>query len=165
MSKEHFYKAKVNWTGNLGTGTSAYTAYSRAHEISGEGGKAIIQGSADPIYRGEASRYNPEELLIAAIAGCHMLWYLHLCADAGVVVVDYEDEASGILTENADGNGKFSEVTINPRVTISKESNAETALELHDKAHEFCFIANSMNFPVRFQPTITLENEIAASAN
>ncbi len=162
MSKEHFYKAKINWTGNLGTGTSEYKAYSRAHEVSGDGGKDVILASADPGYRGEASRYNPEELVVAAIAGCHMLWYLHLCADAGVVVVDYEDEASGTLMETEDGNGKFSEATINPRVTITKGSNAEKALELHDKAHEFCFIANSMNFPVRFQPTIVFENEKAA---
>jgi organic hydroperoxide reductase OsmC/OhrA len=161
MSKEHFYKAKINWTGNLGTGTSEYTAYSRAHEVSGDGGKDVILASADPVYRGEASRYNPEELVVAAIAGCHMLWYLHLCADAGVVVVDYEDEASGTLTETDDGNGKFSEVTINPRVTITKDSNAEKAFELHDKAHELCFIANSMNFPVRFKPAIVFENEKA----
>lgn len=162
MSKEHFYKATINWTGNLGTGTSEYTAYSRNHEVSGDGGKEIIKASADPIYRGEASRYNPEELVVAAIAGCHMLWYLHLCADAGVIVVDYTDAANGTLTENDDGNGKFSEVTINPQVTITKESDANLAQELHDKAHEFCFIANSMNSPVRVKPTIVFENEQAA---
>ena len=159
MSKEHLYKAKINWTGNLGTGTSEYKAYSRNHEVSGAGGKDIILASADPIYRGDASRYNPEELLVAAIAGCHMLWYLHLCADAGVVVLEYKDEASGILTETENGNGKFSEVTINPQVTITNKSNAETAIDLHDKAHEFCFIANSMNFPVYFNPIIVFESE------
>jgi len=162
MSKEHFYKAKIRWTGNLGAGTSEYTAYSRNHEISGEGGKDKILASADPIYRGEASRYNPEELVVAAIAGCHMLWYLHLCADAGVVVVDYEDEPVGTLTEFDDGNGKFAEAVICPRVTITKDSDAEKAMELHEKAHEFCFIANSMNFPVRFEPTIIFETEKAA---
>ena len=162
MSKEHLYKAKINWTGNLGTGTSEYTAYSRSHEVFGEGGKDKILASAASVYRGEASRYNPEELLIAAIAGCHMLWYLHLCADAGIVVVEYADEASGTLTESDDGNGKFSEVTINPRVKITKESNSEKALELHDKAHEFCFIANSMNFPVKFEPEIIVEKQKAA---
>lgn len=163
MSKKHFYKAKINWTGNLGTGTSEYKAYSRNHEVTGDGGKEKILASADPVYRGEASRYNPEELVVAAIAGCHMLWYLHLCADAGVIVVDYEDEASGTLTENVNGNGKFSEVTINPKVTISRESNAETAGKLHDKAHKFCFIANSMNFPVNFEPTIVFESEKTAA--
>jgi len=162
MPKEHIYKAKINWTGNTGAGTSAYTAYSRAYEVSGDGGKDIIRGSADPIYRGEASRYNPEELVIATIAGCHMLWFLHLCADAGVVVVDYQDDATGNLVETDNGNGKFAEVTIHPRVTVTNRSDAELAKELHDKAHEFCFIANSMNFPVHFKPTIVFENEKAA---
>lgn len=162
MPKEHIYKAKINWTGNLGAGTSEYTAYSRAHEISAEG-KDVILGSADPIFRGDASRYNPEELVVAAISGCHMLWYLHLCADAGVVVVDYRDEASGTLIETDDGNGKFAEVTINPRVVVTRESDADLAKELHHKAHEFCFIANSMNFPVHFKPTIVFENEKAAA--
>lgn len=164
MSKEHIYKAKTKWTGNLGTGTSGYTAYSRAHEISGccGGGKDVILASADPVYRGDASRYNPEELVVAAISGCHMLWYLHLCADAGVVVVDYQDEASGILTETDDGNGKFTEVTINPRVTVTSKSDAELARTLHHKAHEFCFIANSMNFPVNFEPEILVGKGSAA---
>lgn len=163
MSKEHFYNATIKWTGNDGTGTSEYTAYSRSHEISGDGGKRPILASADPVYRGDASRYNPEELVIAAIAGCHMLWYLHLCADAGVIVVDYEDDARGTLTESDDGNGRFSNATINPRVTITKESNAETAAKLHDKAHELCFIANSMNFPVKVEPLIMFEGQSAAS--
>ena len=161
MPKEHIYKAKTDWTGNLGTGTSEYRAYSRAHEVSGAG-KNVILASADPVYRGEASRYNPEELVVAAISGCHMLWYLHLCADAGVVVVDYTDEASGTLIESDDGNGKFSEVTINPRVKITSESDAELAKSLHQKAHEFCFIANSMNFPVKFEPEITVEKAAVA---
>lgn len=165
MEKEHLYKAKINWTGNLGAGTSEYTAYSRNHEVSGDGGKEIIKASADTIYRGEASRYNPEELLLAAIAGCHMLWYLHLCADAGVVVVDYEDETSGTLTETDDGNGKFSEATIHPKVTITKESNKNVATVLHNEAHKFCFIANSMNFPVNVKPTIVFESEIAVGSN
>lgn len=162
MSKEHLYKAQVTWTGNTGEGTKSYTAYSRAHEISGEG-KETILGSADKIYRGDASRYNPEELVVAAISGCHLLWYLHLCADAGVVVVDYRDEASGKLITTDDGNGKFSEVTINPRVTVTSESDAALAAELHHKAHKFCFIANSMNFPVYYKPTIVFESEKAVA--
>lgn len=158
MSKEHWYKATVNWTGNLGTGTSQYAAYSRAHEISGEGvGKQKILASAAPIYRGEAARYNPEELLVAAISGCHMLWYLHLCADAGVIVTDYSDEAVGKLIETKDGNGRFAEITIYPRVTIKSESDPGLAETLHQEAHRFCFIANSMNFPVMFKPQIIIE--------
>jgi len=162
MSKYHFYKAQVVWTGNEGAGTKSYTVYSRAHEISGNG-KDTILGSADPIYRGDASRYNPEELVVAAISGCHMLWYLHLCADAGIVVIDYRDEGTGKLEVSDDGNGKFAEVTINPRVTITIESNADLAKVLHDKAHEFCFIANSVNFPVTYKPTIVFESEKAAA--
>lgn len=162
MSKEHFYRAQVVWTGNRGEGTASYTAYSRAHEISGDG-KDVIRGSADPVFRGDASCYNPEELVVAAISGCHMLWYLHLCADAGIVVVDYRDEATGKLVETADGNGSFAEVTINPKVTVTRESDADLAAELHRKAHEFCFIANSMNFPVNYRPTIIFESEQAAA--
>ena len=160
MPKEHFYNAKINWTGNLGAGTSDYKSYSRAHEISAAG-KDVIAASADPVYRGDASRYNPEELVVAAISGCHLLWYLHLCADAGIIVVDYEDKASGVLTENDNGNGKFSMVTINPRVVITSESDAKLAAELHTRAHELCFIANSMNFPVKFEPEIILEKRKA----
>ncbi|MDQ3063409.1 MAG: OsmC family protein [Acidobacteriota bacterium] len=160
MSKEHIYKVQVVWAGNEGEGTKSYTAYSQAHEISREG-KEIILGSADPIYCGGASRYNLKELIVAAHAGCHMLRYLHLCADAGVVVVDYTDEASGKLIVAADGNGKITEVTINPRVTVTSKSDAELAKELHDKAHEFCFIANSMNFPVMFNPEILVEKQKA----
>lgn len=161
MPKEHIYKAKINWTGNLGKGTSAYAEYSRAHEISGDG-KDVILGSADPVYRGDKTRYNPEELVVAAISGCHLLWYLHLCADAGIVVVDYQDEAAGKLIETDGGNGKFAEVIINPRVTVTSESDAKLAKTLHQKAHEFCFIANSMNFPVVFKPEILVEKRFAA---
>ncbi len=161
MSKDHFYKAKINWTGNLGTGTSAYTEYSRAHEISGVG-KGVILASADPVYRGDESRYNPEELVVAAIAGCHMLWYLHLCADAGIIVLDYSDEATGKLTETDDGNGKFAEVTIYPRVIIKSEADVNVATVLHHEAHKFCFIANSMNFPVKYKPEISVEKAVVA---
>lgn len=162
MPQEHLYKAKINWTGNTGEGTSNYTAYSRAHEISGEGSKDVILGSAATVYRGDASRYNPEELVVAAIAGCHMLWYLHLCADAGVIVIDYEDDASGRLTENDDGNGRFSEVAIRPRVTIKSAADVAAATLLHNEAHKFCFIANSMNFPVKYEPEIIVVNVSAA---
>lgn len=163
-AEEHIYKAKINWTGNTGAGTSEYKAYSRAHEISGCGGddKERILASAARIYRGDASRYNPEEIIVAAISGCHMLWYLHLCADAGVVVVDYKDEPVGKLIETDDGNGKFAEVTIYPRVIIKGESDVNVATVLHHEAHKFCFIANSMNFPVKYKPEISVEKAVVA---
>jgi organic hydroperoxide reductase OsmC/OhrA len=103
-NKHHTYSIRVDWTGNQGTGTSAYRAYSRAHEISAPG-KTAIAGSSDPVFRGDAARWNPAELLIAALSACHQLWYLHLCADAGIVVVAYSDDASGVEIDQSDGAG------------------------------------------------------------
>ena len=161
MSKEHIYPINLAWTGNLGDGTKTYTGYSRAHEIFIEG-KPTITGSSDPHFRGDASRYNPEELLVAALSACHMLYYLHLCADAKIIVVDYQDSAKGKMVETADGGGHFTEVVIRPRVIISKESDANLANEIHHKAHEFCFIANSVNFPVLTEAQILIEKSSAA---
>lgn len=161
MSKEHIYQTNLVWTGNQGTGTRTYTGYSRAHEISIEG-KPVIVGSSDPHFNGDASRYNPEELLVAALSACHMLYYLHLCADAGIVVTDYKDDATGKMIETADGGGHFTEVTLKPRVILSKESDPAKANELHHKAHELCFIANSVNFPVLTEAQISIEKSSAA---
>lgn len=162
MPDEHIYQTNLVWTGNQGTGTKTYTGYSRAHEISIEG-KPVIVGSSDPHFRGDASRYNPEELLLAALSACHMLSYLHQCAVAKIVVVDYRDDATGKMAETADGGGHFTEVTLKPRVVISKDSDAEKAKEIHHKAHELCFIANSVNFPVRAEPEILIEKSSAAA--
>ena len=156
MSQEHVYQTDLVWTGNLGDGTKTYTGYSRAHEISIEG-KPVILGSSDPHFRGDASRYNPEELLLAALSACHMLWYLHQCAVAKIVVVDYHDSATGKMVETPDGGGHFTEVTLYPRVLVSSDSNVELAQALHHKAHELCFVANSVNFPVRVEATISSE--------
>ncbi len=156
MSKEHIYQTNLVWTGNLGDGTKTYRGYSRAHEIL-VAGKPIIVGSSDPHFRGDKSRYNPEEMLVASLSACHMLSYLHMCADAGIVVTDYKDDATGRMIETADGGGHFVEVTLKPQVTISSESDVELANTLHHKAHELCFIANSVNFPVRADATISVE--------
>jgi len=153
MSKQHKYETTVRWTGNLGTGTTAYKSYSRNHEI-GAPGKPVIPGSSDPAFRGDAARYNPEELLVASLSTCHMLWYLHLCAVSKVVVLDYEDHAGGTMEEAADGGGRFLEVTLRPRITVTTGSDLETARRLHHDAHEKCFIANSVNFPVGCEPVI-----------
>lgn len=161
MPKEHIYNTNLVWTGNQGTGTKTYTGYSRAHEISIEG-KPVIVGSSDPHFRGDASRYNPEELLVAALSACHMLYYLHLCADAGIVVVDYQDDATGKMSETPDGGGHFTEVVLRPHVVISKESDAEKAQKIHHKAHKLCFIANSVNFPVRAEAEISIEKSAVA---
>lgn len=160
LSKEtherHFFKVGVAWTGNTGEGTSAYTAYERAHAIKAEG-KPVIPGSSDPVFRGDAARYNPEELLVAALSGCHLLWYLHLCADAGVVVTAYEDHAEGTMVTTEDGNGHFTEAVLKPAVTIRRGGDPGQAQALHARAHHLCFIANSVNFEVRVEPTVKVE--------
>ena len=147
MNREHLYAISVKWTGNKGTGTSSYKAYDRSHIIT-SGNKIEIQCSSDPAFRGDHNKYNPEELLVASISACHMLWYLHLCAEVNIVVVDYWDNAVGVMTENSNGSGVFKQVTLNPSVTVAEESMINKAMGLHKKAHELCFIANSLNFPI-----------------
>lgn len=149
--REHTYTIDLKWTGNLGQGTSGYRSYSRDHEITAAG-KAVIAGSSDPAFRGDPARYNPEEMLVSSLSACHMLWYLHLCAEARVVVLDYLDRAEGTMVETADGGGRFAEVVLRPRVVISSGSDAAVAEQLHHRAHDLCFIANSVNFPVRCEP-------------
>lgn len=156
MHKAHSFKVGVTWTGNTGGGTSAYQAYERAHEISA-GGKPTIQGSSDPVFRGDAERYNPEELLVAALSACHMLSYLHLCADSGVVVTAYEDRAEGTMKMTGGGGGHFTEVVLRPAVTIRKGCDPRLAQSLHERAHHLCFIASSVNFEVRNEPTVNIE--------
>lgn len=147
--KEHQYSTTVTWTGNRGSGTSTYRAYSRDHIITGPGKATQIEGSSDSAFRGDPGRYSPEELLVAALSTCHMLWLLHLCADAGIAVTSYSDNASGLMRENEDGSGEFVLVTLRPKVAIAELSRAPELNELHERAHELCFISRSMNFPVR----------------
>lgn len=141
----HHYKVRVEWTGNRGTGTSGYRDYERNHSI-GAAGKPEIPGSSDPAFRGDPARWNPEDLLVASASACHKLWYLHLCAEAGVVVTAYEDQAEGVMKDDADG-GRFERITLRPRVTIAAGDPA-VAAQLHHLAHEKCYIANSVNFPI-----------------
>ena len=151
MSKEHRYEVAVHWTGS----TSGYTSYSRNHEVWARG-KPPIPGSSDSAFRGDPARYNPEEMLVASLSTCHMLWYLHLCSEAGIVVVEYTDEPYGLMREEMGGSGVFTEVRLRPAVTIARGSEKE-ALHLHDRAHGFCFIARSVNFPVRHEATIKVQ--------
>jgi organic hydroperoxide reductase OsmC/OhrA len=143
----HNYKLTVEWTGNKGSGTSGYRDYERSHTISAEG-KPAIPGSSDPAFRGDGARWNPEELLVASASACHKLWYLHLCADAGIVVTAYVDQAEGTMKGD-----RFKRIVLRPHVTISA-GDRELALRLHHKAHEECYIANSLNFPVDCEPSI-----------
>jgi organic hydroperoxide reductase OsmC/OhrA len=153
MAKErkHQYRILNRWTGNLGSGTSAYGAYSRDHEFSGAAKAASIAGSSDPAFRGDAARYNPEELLVGALSACHMLWVLHLCADSGIVVTDYEDEAWGEMVEHADGSGEFTRVVLRPRMRIADGARVEEAIAIHDQAHAVCALARSVRFPVHHE--------------
>lgn len=154
--RKHHYNVKVTWTGNTGMGTKTYRDYKRAHDISAEG-KPTIAGSSDSAFRGDNSRWNPEDLLVASLSACHKLWFLALCAQAGIVVTAYEDAAEGIMVEEANGAGQFTLVTLRPHVMISAESDEERAMELHHQAHAMCFIARSVNFPVTTEPTIIRE--------
>ncbi len=155
MSKVHRYIVTNRWTGNLGSGTSAYTAYSRNHELEAAAKRGPIPGSSDPAFRGDPSRYNPEELLVGALSACHMLAMLHLCAEAGIVVVDYSDQAEGEMIEHADGSGEFTRVILRPRMGIADPARIPDAIGLHHRAHELCFIARSVNFLVEHEPTVT----------
>ncbi|MTK02138.1 OsmC family protein [Micromonospora sp. CP22] len=154
MAREHHYATTVTWTGNLGTGTSGYRDYRREHDVTTDG-RPTIQGSSDPTFRGDPTRWNPEQLLLASLSQCHMLAYLHLCADKGVVVTDYVDHATGTMTTDHTGNGHFTEVMLRPQVTVADPASVDIATALHDDAHHTCFIANSVNFPVRHDPVTT----------
>jgi len=154
MSKEHEYNISIVWTGNKGPGTTNAGAYERSHTLSIDN-KVDILCSSDTPFRGDGSKHNPEDALVYALSSCHMLWYLHLCADSGIVVMSYEDNAKGIMTENIGGGGQFKEVTLFPKVQITEASKIELANSSHDKAHQKCFIANSCNFPVLHQATCT----------
>ncbi|MCJ2142144.1 OsmC family protein [Methylobacterium sp. E-066] len=155
---EHTYAVTVTWTGNRGTGTRTFRGYDRAFEAAAPG-KPPIPGSSDPAFRGDPARWNPEDLLVASLSSCHKLWYLGLCAQAGIVVTAYTDTAEGRMTEQPDGAGQLTAVTLRPRVTITADSDAAEALALHHRAHAQCFIARSVNFPVTHEPTIVRAGE------
>jgi organic hydroperoxide reductase OsmC/OhrA len=155
-NKEHHYSLTMKWTGNTGEGTKSYQSYSRNHIYSSEG-KSDISGSSDPSFRGDPGRYNPEELLVATLSSCHMLWYLHLCSLNDIIVESYEDKPIGTMVEEVNGSGYFTEVTLKPAVIISK-GDINKANELHHEAHAMCFIANSVKFPVKCESTISVTN-------
>lgn len=148
MAGIHEYELDVVWTGNTGTGTSGYRDYARSHDVSAPG-KVTIQGTADPAFRGVADRWNPEELLVASLSQCHMLWVLALCAQQGVVVTGYTDHPSGTMAETPDGGGHFTGVVLRPQVEIADARDADKLPSVHERAHQLCFIANSVNFDVR----------------
>lgn len=154
MTKPHLYRATLVWSAPGGVGTTSYRAYSRDHSL-GFAGKPELAASADPAFRGDPARYNPEELLVAALSSCHMLWYLHLCARDGIVVVHYTDEAEGTMIEDKATGGHFERVVLRPRIRITS-GDARKAADLHQEAHRLCFVSNSVNFPVDCQPEIEI---------
>ncbi|NMD46940.1 MAG: OsmC family peroxiredoxin [Propionibacterium sp.] len=151
MTGEHSYRLTTTWTGNRGAGTTGYRDYERAVSVE-IAGKPTLLGSADRPFRGDPARWNPEDLLLAALSQCHLLSYLHACVTRRVVVTDYVDEASGVMVLDGRGGGAFREVVLRPRVRVAAASMIEAAIEAHHQAHEWCFIANSVNFEVRIEP-------------
>ena len=157
MDHQHYCAVSLQWTGNNGSGTTAYTAYERSHTIAATS-KPDLLCSSDAAFRGDEKKYNPEELLVDSLSSCHMLWYLHLCMEAGVVVTAYTDDAKGTLVVTADGGGHFTEVTLNRVVTITDKTMEEKEKALHSQANHLCFIARSCNFPVHHVATIQIND-------
>lgn len=150
---EHRYAVTVTWTGDTGEGTATYRGYRRTHTVSADG-PAELLGSADRTFHGDRDRWNPEQLLLAALSQCHLLSYLHVCVGEGVVVTGYVDSASGTMTTQPDGSGRFTEVVLRPEVTVADTAMVEAATRAHRRAQELCFIANSVRFPVRHEPVV-----------
>jgi organic hydroperoxide reductase OsmC/OhrA len=155
MRYEHSYAVTVEWQGNRGTGTSGYRDYGREHVVRAAG-KHELAGSSDRVFHGNAERWNPEELLLAALSQCHLLSYLHVAANAGVIVTGYTDDAVATMVQTPNGGGHFTSATLRPRVTITS-GDAELARTLHGEANAKCFIAASVNFPVHHEPEIVIE--------
>jgi organic hydroperoxide reductase OsmC/OhrA len=152
VSQAHEYTAAIRWTGDRGEGTKRYLGYDRTWDIETPG-KALVHCSNDPLLGGDPTRANPEDLLISALSACHMLWYLHLASNAGIVVRGYEDRPAGLGETLPNGAGRFLEVTLRPKITVERGADLVRADAIHGEIHTWCFIARSVNFPVRFEAT------------
>ncbi len=157
MAKQHIYETNLVWVGNKGSGTMDYRSYDRDFTVEIDG-KDSLSGSSDSIFLGDKSKYNPEDLLLSSVSSCHMLWYLHLCSKNGIVVLEYKDSAKGVMTETADGSGKFTEIVLSPEVIISKPEDITWANSLHEEANRMCFIASSLNFTIKHEPNCKAVN-------
>jgi organic hydroperoxide reductase OsmC/OhrA len=155
VGPEHHYATRIEWLGNRGTGTSGYRDYGREVLLSAEG-KHPVEGSADRAFHGNPERWNPEELLVAALSQCHLLSYLHVAVLRGVVVTAYSDDATGTMETTPDGGGRFTSVTLRPLVTIASPEMEDAALDAHREASQKCFIANSVSFPVLHEPRVVI---------
>lgn len=154
MDKNHNYQVSVVWTGNTGEGTAKPNGYSKNHEVRIQG-KHVIEASSDPAFNGDPDRHNPEEMLVASLSQCHMLWFLSRCAKHGIAVTAYEDNATGTMVEHRDGSGEFTEVTLHPQITLAASADEALLARLHEESHHLCFIARSVNFPVICEPVYT----------
>jgi organic hydroperoxide reductase OsmC/OhrA len=157
MAKKHNYQIKVEWKGNEGDGTLNYNSYNRNHYISSAGKYNGINGSSDPSFSGDKTRFNPEELFLSSISACHMLWYLHLCSANKITVTEYSDDATGSMEEAENGSGRFTEVTLHPKVKVLGSNMIDKANRLHEEANKMCFIANSCNFNIKHKPETIME--------
>ena len=157
MSKTHLFNAQIKWTGKTGSGTVNASAYKRNHTISIKD-KVDILGCSASAFRGDDTKHNPEDLFISALSTCHMLWYLHICADNGIVITDYIDNVTGTMIEVPGGGGHFTEVTLHPIVTITDKTKIDLANALHSEANKKCFIANSSNFKITHHPTCLIHS-------
>ena len=147
----HEYTSKIRWTGNTGAGTETYKGYKRTWNIEVPG-KPVVNCSNDPLLGGDPTLMNPEDLLLSALSACHMLWYLHLASNAGLSVLSYEDSPVGVGEVIPDGSGQFTEAVLNPKVRLRAGDDAERAAEIHNEIHSYCFVARSVNFPIRYKP-------------
>ncbi len=153
---QHTYTAGIEWTGNRGSGTSSYKAYDRTWDMAAPG-KPVVHCSNDPLLGGDPALHNPETLLISALSACHMLWYLHLAAVAGIVVTDYRDAPEAVGESLPDGSGRFLSALLKPRITLARGSDPDRADAIHGEIHKYCFIARSVNFPVAQDATYVVE--------
>ena len=151
MAKQHDYTARIVWTGDKGEGTSHYRAYERTWNIETVG-KPVVKCSNDPLLGGDPTLHNPEDLLIASLSACHMLWYLHLASDAGIVVRSYQDDPVAIGETEPNGASRFLSATLKPRIEVDAGADLALAEEIHHRIHKTCFIARSVNFPVTYEP-------------
>ena len=154
----HTYEATLTWTGNRGSGTSGYRDYSR-DVLAVTDGPVDLELSADPTFRGDRTRWNPEQLLVVALAECHLLSFLHIAVTHGVTVVAYADRPVGTMVQEGIG-GHFTSVVLRPRVTVADPTHVDLVPQLHHEAGEACFIASSVNFPV-----FRCETRVASSWN
>ncbi len=152
-TRHHEYSACIEWTGNTGEGTATYKSYKRSWQLA-TSGKPLVECSNDPVLGGDPTRHNPEDMLVASVASCHMLWYLHLCAVAGITVTSYKDIPLAIGEMEASGAGRFKSITLRPQITVTITSDVVKAQAIHDDVHQYCFIARSINFPVKIEPEI-----------